>query len=163
MVENILPHCGCDFREDRITDRVFQCFPSSPQSVTYHAQLHGTLNANASELIRDIEDWVSTGVTVSIQLLPLIVSSVCAVSPHAPIQQCQAQLGTPEDNILDETSSQTSSPEVTFNSIPVTASATVLVIIVVAITAITVIVIVHLRNRHSVINSKTTNNTSSNR
>lgn len=94
IVESIVPLCGCDFREDRITDRVFQCFSSSPQSVTYHAQLHGTLNANVSELIGDIEDWVSTGVTIPVQLLPLKVSSVCVVSSSIPVDHCPGEATT---------------------------------------------------------------------
>ena len=86
--------CGYDFREDRITDRVFQCFPSSPLSVTYHAQLHGTLNANATDLFAAIQEWVSPSVTIPIQLLPLTVSSVCAVISSIPLEHCPGEVTT---------------------------------------------------------------------
>ena len=91
-MENVDSRCGCGFREDRITDRGFHCFPSSPQSVTYHAQLHGTYNANASDLIFTLQDWVSEGVTIiPVQFLPLTVSSVCAVSSSVPTENCPGE------------------------------------------------------------------------
>ena len=51
--------CGCDFTSDRLTDSVFLCSSSSPNSVTYQAQLHGTLQANVSRLVWLFEEEVS--------------------------------------------------------------------------------------------------------
>ena len=89
-MENILSRCGCNFREDRITNGVFECFSSSPESVTYYAQLHGTRNANITKLIGALEDWVSSpsGVTIPVDFLPLKVSSMCAVSSSSPLEHC---------------------------------------------------------------------------
>ena len=107
LVKNVVPRCGCDFREDRITDSVFQCFPSSPQSVTYHAQLHGTLNANVLELIAAIEEWVSSGVTIQIELQSLTVSIACAVNSSTPIELCPGEMMS---DVTDTSSSTTTTP-----------------------------------------------------
>ena len=78
IVEFMAASCGCDFTADRITDRVFLCPPSSPQSVTYQVQLHGTLQAPVTDLLTMMEEWASSGVAIPVQLLPLKVDGGCA-------------------------------------------------------------------------------------
>ncbi len=131
VVKNVAFRCGCDFREDRLTDRVFLCFPSSPQSVTYHAQLHGTLNANVTELFTAIQEWVSTGVTIPVQFLPVTISSVSEVSSSSPFS---TQLST------------------TTEEAKVTSSSNYIIIavctVIVAITVVAIIVTVAVCTRH---------------
>jgi len=50
MVEVVSLSCEYDFTSDHLTDSVFLCSLSSPNSVTYLAQLHGTLQANVHQL-----------------------------------------------------------------------------------------------------------------
>ena len=141
LVENVVPRCGCDFSEDHITNRVFQCFSTSPQSVTYYTQLHSTLNANASELIRDIEDWVSTGVTIPVLFLLLTVSSVCEVDSNIPVENC------PGDETPTDLEATTSSG--TFNIItPIIIATSILIAL--TITAVALVFIVYIRYRHRV-------------
>ena len=80
IVENIDRLCGCGFSDDRITDGVFLCSPTSPQTVTYRAQLHSTRNTNVSQLLKNLQEWVSPGTTVTVQVVPLDVMGVCADS-----------------------------------------------------------------------------------
>lgn len=79
VVDNMAPRCGCAFTEDRITDRIFHCFPSSPHTVTYRARLHGTREATVTELIQYIEEWVQEGTAFPVQLQLLTVDSTCDV------------------------------------------------------------------------------------
>ncbi len=138
LVGNVMPHCGCDFREDRLTERVFQCSPSSPQSVTYHAQLHGTLNANVTELFTAIEEWVSTGVTIPVQFLPVTISSVSEVSSSNPSST----------QLISTTTEETSTPEATSNYIIVAVSAAIVlaIVVVVAVVVIVTVCIYHQRS-----------------
>ena len=78
IVEFMAAGCGCDFTADRLTDRVFLCPPSSPQSVTYQVKLHGTLQVPVTDLITLMEEWASSGVIIPVQLLPLKVDGGCA-------------------------------------------------------------------------------------
>ena len=88
VVHGVTSLCGCDFTEDYITDGVFQCFPSSPQAVTYHAQLHSTNNISATQLLAYLQQWASSDPFVPVQFLPLTVDGFCAVPSSVPIEQC---------------------------------------------------------------------------
>ena len=94
IVQNVVSRCECDFTEDQVTDRVFQCFPSSPQTVTYHGQLHMTQDTSVMELITDIQEWVSTGVSIPVQFLSLGVEEFCAISSSSPLEQCPVNATT---------------------------------------------------------------------
>ena len=74
-------NCGCDFTADRLTDRVFICNSDSPQSVIYEAQLHGTLQANASRLLSIFEEWISSDArSIPVQLSRLEIGKICVIS-----------------------------------------------------------------------------------
>ena len=74
-------NCGCDFTADRLTDRVFICNSDSPQSVIYEAQLHGTLQANASRLLSIFEEWISSDArSIPVQLSRLEIRRICVIS-----------------------------------------------------------------------------------
>ena len=145
LVKNVASRCGCDFTEDHITDPVFQCYPSSPQSVTYHAQLHGTLNTNVQELIRYMEDWASTGVTIPVQLLPLTVSSICEVDSSTAQEHCPGEVTT--------TVTSTSGPS---STTPIITAVSVIIIIAIVIAVATTLLIAYTRYRHSSGKYKTT-------
>ena len=80
--------CGCGFTESHITERTFHCFPSFPQSVTYHGQLCGTQDNDAVELVSDIQEWVSSDVSIPIQFISLSVEEFCAVASSTAVEQC---------------------------------------------------------------------------
>ena len=91
VLENTRELCQCgSFLRDRITDEVFQCFPASPQAVTYHAVIHGTASANSSQLIAHIEQWTAEGTNIIIQQVLLRVDGSCAVTVSSLVdEECQ--------------------------------------------------------------------------
>ena len=89
IVQFVATNCECDFTADRLTDRVFLCHSSSPQSITYQTQLHGTLQAPVADLIAMIQEWSSSGGTIPVQLLPLILNGACVSSTSYTVE-CEA-------------------------------------------------------------------------
>ena len=147
-----MSRCGCDFSEDRITDRVFECFSSSPQSVTYHAQLHGTLNANVSKLIADMQEWLSTGVTIPVQFLPLAVSSMCAVNSRTPLEHCSSEATTEQPHTEQPLTEQPNLPDIAgsnsaFNLPPILAAVVAPISILLAV--VIIVIVCAVRRRHS--------------
>ena len=90
IVEVVVVGCDCDFTDTFITDRVFQCFPSSPHAVTYHAQLHSALNNSVSRLVAYLQEWASSGhgVSIPVQFIPLAVDSFCTAPSSTPVEHC---------------------------------------------------------------------------
>ena len=81
IVTLMLATCDCDFTSDHLTNRVFLCDSSSPQSVSYQAQLHGTLQANTSQLIAILQQWISSSTKlITVQLSLLNIDDLCIVS-----------------------------------------------------------------------------------
>ena len=141
----MVSRCECDFTEDQVTDRVFQCFPSSPQTVTYHAQLHMTQDTSVMELITDIQEWVSTGVSIPVQLLPLGVEGFCAISSNTPLEQCPVDTTTTMSPVTVTMPPVTVSP----GSFTLTISvAVVAVFIVLLMVAVVIVLVVLLKWRH---------------
>lgn len=75
--------CQCGVTSDRITNEVFQCFPASPDAVTYRAKLHGTASANSTQLISHIEQWTAQGAAINVQQVLLRVDGSCRVAVSA--------------------------------------------------------------------------------
>ena len=150
LVEVGVAGCDCDFTDTFITDRVFQCFPSSPHAVTYHAQLHSALNNSVSRLVAYLQEWASSGVSIPVQFLPLAVDNFCLVPSSTPVEHCP-------DNMMSITTS-TSVPTVSTVSIVSTVSplhviiitviALVVLVSVLAVAGVVVIVAL-LKYRHS--------------
>ena len=76
---NVEERCQCGLTQDQITSSAFQCFPDSPQAVTYRAVLHGTTSAFSADIISHIEQWVSEGVTISIQNVLIDIDTNCVI------------------------------------------------------------------------------------
>ena len=77
IISNMVPRCGCGLTEDHVTRRGFQCFPSSPQAVTYRAELRGTREASVEDLLQDMQQWIQDGASFPVQLQILDVDSSC--------------------------------------------------------------------------------------
>ena len=78
--------CGCGFTSDHITDSVFLCSSSSSNSVTYQAQLHGSPQANVSQLIIIIREEIIKG-KMSKCNCPLTMQKICIV-PYGTERPC---------------------------------------------------------------------------
>ena len=79
MTMNVEQRCQCGFTQDQIASSAFQCFLDSLQAVTYRAVLHGTVNASSSDIISHIEQWISEGVSISIQNVLISIDTKCVL------------------------------------------------------------------------------------
>ena len=79
MTMNVKQRCQCGFTQDQITSSAFQCFLDSLQAVTYRAVLHGTVNSSSSDIISHIEQWISEGVSISIQNVLISIDTKCVL------------------------------------------------------------------------------------
>ena len=157
IINNIVPRCGCVLNEDHFTNRGFQCFPSSPQAVTYRAELHGTLQASVPELIVYLEEWISSEVTISLQFLILSIDESCTVEVSSTSEEeCRARESTTGPTVttgsMGSTVMTTVDDTLTNQSNSTVIVVCVVVLLVVAMVIIAVLVIVIVRNRHSALN-----------
>ena len=136
IVKFMAGRCACAFTADRLTDRVFLCHPSSPQSVTYQAQLHGTLQAPVTDIITLIEEWASSGGTIPVQFLPLKLDGACA-SFDSPIVECREE-----------------KKEGGIQSIPVIAGVVVVAAVMALVVVILVSIIITIRIRRAKLKPK---------
>ena len=99
IISNVVRLCGCTLTEDQITERGFQCFPSSPQAVTYRARLHGTGDATVPDLLQYIEDWIQEGATISVQFQRYSVDTTCDVGVNSFTEsECKVDSASGSDN-----------------------------------------------------------------
>ena len=133
---------------DRIRNEGFQCFPSSPDAVTYRAELHGTLEATVPDLIEDITQWLSSGASISVQLQRLTIDSSCSVAITSFNEnECR-------NTVTENEGSTTSVSQNT--GVVVGVAIGVIIAIAVAITIIIlVIVILHHKNRRDTVEMTT--------
>ena len=144
IVKFMAGRCACTFTADRLTDRVFLCHPSSPQSVTYQAQLHGTLQAPVTDLITMIEEWASSGDAIPVQFLLLKLDGACA-SLRSSTVECEV---TESTEIGEVTSGG-------IQSIPVIAGVVVAVVaVMVLVMVILVSIIITMRMRRAKLKPK---------
>ena len=88
IVSTVSFNCGCHFTSDHLTDSIFLCSSSSPNSVNYQAQLHGTPRANVSELIKIIEEEMfRRRMSIRVQFSLLFIENICIV-PYGTERPC---------------------------------------------------------------------------
>ena len=163
IVQFVATNCDCDFTADRLTDRVFLCHPSSPQSITYQAQLHGTLQAPVADLIAMIQEWSSSGGTIPVQLLPLTLNGAC-VSSSSYTVECDATEPTqmedkPSTGIQSSTEDHfstgvQSSTEVQSSTVVQSVSIIAAVVVVLVVVIVLITIIITIRVRRSNLNPK---------
>ena len=138
LASELRSRCQCDFTRDRITDGGFQCFPDSPQFVTYRATLHGTLQASTSQLIRDIQDWLSSNTPLLVQAQLLNPDPTCAVAISSSSEsECRP----------DETTTQGMETTPTIISTGIIAG--VIIVVVIAMVIVSIILIIVVRYKRS--------------
>lgn len=143
IISNVESRCGCAFTEDRLTQRGFQCFASSPDAVTYRVVLHSTREASVQDLTQDIEQWIQEGAPISVQFLLLAIDSSCdvAISSFSDAE-CRAGTGADEEQIS------------TMALIGAVLGASVAVILVAL--ALVAVLIVVWRKKHTILDIKDT-------
>ena len=74
---------GCELEHTNITDGEFQCFPGSPNQVTFRAKVHDRAQATAREVITHIEQWITSSesdvVTLPVHHARPNINSTCVV------------------------------------------------------------------------------------
>ena len=100
IVSTVSSSCGCGFTSGHLTDSVFLCSSFSPNSVTYQAQLHGTPQANVSQLIKIIaEELYKERMSIKVQFSLLFFENVCIV-PYGTGRPCDDVSSTSNVGIL---------------------------------------------------------------
>ena len=151
---SIVPLCGCDFSSDLITDAVFYCFPTSPHSAIYHAQLHSAPDTSVVELLAHLQEWASSGVSITVNSQHLFVNSFCMTFSSIPEEQCLNDalwITSTTDNTAIDITINPVSPVAPVSSafIGMTVGITLSVILILlAISVSSAVIIVH-RCRHS--------------
>ena len=59
--------CRCNFTNDYITDETFECDEVNPDLIIINGRIISTNNRDSSDLLGDLEEWVSSGPTVVVQ------------------------------------------------------------------------------------------------
>ena len=74
------PHC--ELEHTNITDREFQCFPGTPNQVTFRGKVHDRAQVTAREVITYIEQWITSSdnmVILPVHHARLNINSTCVV------------------------------------------------------------------------------------
>ena len=130
MVQKTEELCQCGLSADRITEGAFQCFMNSDQQVTFRARIHGTAQANSSQLITYIEQWVATETSIAVQRVRIRVDT------------CPVAITTFDDPECAQTSLPTSD-----NTAAIISG--VVVTVVVIVVTIAVVVIFVMKNKRA--------------
>ena len=59
--------CRCNFTSDYITDETFECDEINPDLIIINGLIISTNDRDSSDLLGDLEEWVSSGPTVVVQ------------------------------------------------------------------------------------------------
>ena len=82
IINNLIHRCGCVLNTESqdiiIQNSYFDCFSS--EAVTYRAELHGTRETTAAELLQHIQQWVKDGASIFLQSRRLSADPDCEVN-----------------------------------------------------------------------------------
>ena len=135
--------CGCDINSDHLTDSVFLCTSSSPNSVTYQAQLHGTLQANVYQLAEIIQEEFYTkrkSVRIHFSVLPVVEYCIVPANSYSP---CKRLATTSTEEVLEEISSEENiSTLVVSPTVETSSSSSIWLVTGVAVAMLIIIVLV---------------------
>jgi hypothetical protein len=105
----------CELGHTNITNGEFQCFPGSPNQVTFRAKVHDRAQATAREVIMYIEQWMTSSdvVTLPVHHARLKINSTCVIllaSFDDP--ECPGHLTPPsqDNNITSDITNNISKP-----------------------------------------------------
>ncbi len=101
----LIEQCQCNIdMNTAITNGGFQCFANSQEFVTYRAQVQGTSEVPALDLVQILQQWVSSGPSVNIKAQILDVKSSCPVliaSLSEAECDCSTSITTFNDKVTD--------------------------------------------------------------
>ena len=100
----------CELEYTNITNGEFQCFPGSPNQVTFRAKVHDRAQATAREVITHTEQWTTSSdvVTLPVYHARLKINSSCiALLTSFDDPECPGHLSPPSQPVHTTTSSAT--------------------------------------------------------
>ena len=125
----------CGITSDIIDSESFSCSSDSPMHVTYRARLKGTSEISSTALVSVIEDWVSSGSSVIVTGVRMMLDSECPVAISS----------------LDERECQSPANESSSNNTAIIGGivAAVIAVLIISTTVVIVVIVVILilRNR----------------
>ena len=91
--KSIEQYCGCDIPTNYIADGKFTCREDKPELVRFQGRLISTNDRDSSDLLVNLEEWVSSRPTVVVQGKELrVVSSETPPDPRSDKQQEDSNL-----------------------------------------------------------------------
>ena len=89
--------CSCGLVADRLTESLLHCFPSSEQTVTFRAEIHGTIMMTASQLTMLMERWIGNDPSVNVLSVALNVDGTCdvVINSRSDGEQCALPSSSP--------------------------------------------------------------------
>ena len=115
IASGVNQHCpSCELEQTNITNGEFQCFPGSPNQVTFRAKVHDRAQATAREVITYIEQWITSSdmVTLPVHHARLKINDTCVVlldSLDDP--ECPENLTSPSQAITSSVGDTTDDPK----------------------------------------------------
>ena len=97
-----------------------------------------------TELIAAIQEWVSTGVSVPVQLRSLVVEEFCVIPSSTPLEQCPDAITTTMSSSMTPVTI-TSSDQLTL-TISIAVGAILLMLLLVV--AVVIVLVMFLKRRH---------------
>ena len=95
--------CRCNFTSDYITDETFECDEVNPDLIIVNGRIISTNNRDSSDLVGDLEKWVSSGPTVVVQGKELrVVSSETPPDPSSDDDKVNSSGKEEEDSSDDD-------------------------------------------------------------
>ena len=80
VIHSINSRCeSCELTQDRITSGRLRCFDESLTTVIYRAEIHGTIERTASELLTDVEQWVENQPRIQVLSVDISLLGECGV------------------------------------------------------------------------------------
>ena len=79
IIQEITSRCQCRVPKENLLPGTFSCQDSHNQT-TYRSTIIGTQSYNATELVEFIQDWVTSGPTLTIQWYTVKLDPKCPVS-----------------------------------------------------------------------------------
>ena len=134
--------CQCMLNAAYITEFRFSCDPQEGGHVIYRAQLSSTPSVSSTDLIRLLQEWVTSGsASVTLDFIQLYMDPTCSVMINLlddPICPAAATTSTPPIITKESTSNYL---------LPILI--VVIILIVVMLISCTAIIILILRNKNS--------------
>lgn len=137
LMSSINDNCqNCRLTDNSIRNGQLLCFDSSPQTVTYRAEIHGSQDRTAQQILSEIDTLVSLG--ESIRVLSVTMSLVST---------CQVQIDSFDEAKCEATSDATRVDDGGLPLIPIIVGGALGGVVVLAVCCIGVIAAVLVRQR----------------